>query len=178
MNAIPDQSSLVVSVDSPDWQAIFDEINLWRGRCLHHYTVAEAAVTQTLEALAGVAAIGSPVPLRHSVGQRFEDLAKLIGPEGPFASQGAKASKSLDTFRNKQLPFRAMLCHGRAKSYVGRSGKWVVVMTKLSLVKGAAQTETKALEQAEALQLEIELKRDTLALADALGKLRKAVATR
>ncbi|MHA6645773.1 hypothetical protein [Mesorhizobium sp. A623] len=33
---------------SIDWNVIFSEVNSWRGACMHHFSMVEAAVTETL----------------------------------------------------------------------------------------------------------------------------------
>src|SRR5688500_13018897 len=63
-------------------------VNEWRGRCLHSFSCAETAVTECLLVLSKVPGRGEKVQLRHMMGQRYEDLASAISPEGPFNEEG------------------------------------------------------------------------------------------
>ena len=85
--------------DGPDWDAICQEVNAWRGACMHHFSVVEEAVTKTLLALSEAEGASSKVRLRHLIGQRFEDLELAIGPDGPFAEIGKTAARALAQFR-------------------------------------------------------------------------------
>ncbi|QCB53955.1 hypothetical protein E5675_05565 [Sphingopyxis sp. PAMC25046] len=157
------------------WDAIFAEVNAWRGACLHHFSTVEMAVTETLFDLSAAAPTGTGVRLRHLIGQRLEDLAVAISPDGPFKEVGKSAFIELSQFREKHESFRNLLCHGVVKITVERSGQWVLVMRVLSIRSRQAERNALALEKDEADALLTALKRDGQRLTSALGQLRKAV---
>lgn len=100
----------------PNWDATFAEVNCWRGACLHHFSAVEMAVTETLLALSTAEGAGGCVRLRQLIGQRFEDLAAAIGPDGLFVKEGQAAFVLLSRYRCQQEGFRAALCHGAIRS--------------------------------------------------------------
>lgn len=157
------------------WEPILAEVNAWRGACLHHFTAVEHAVTETLLTLHTACPEGAKVRLRHLIGQRFEDLAAAIGPEGPFAGAGKASSASLANFRERHEAFRTLLCHSQMTVSVEVSGKWVVVARNLSIRASQADPTVTVVEQAEAAARLAELKRDGQKLSAQLGSLRKAV---
>jgi len=173
MNAIPDQPILPPA--PAGWDAIYASVNAWRGECMHHFSVAEYAVTETLLALDGAKPEGATIQLRHLIGQRFEDLAAAIGPDGPFAENGKSAAGTLAVYRERHEAFRTQLCHGRINVSVQCSGQWVLVLRGLTISKRQVCSDTVVLEQALAEGRLRELKRDGQRLAVSLGQLRKAV---
>jgi len=53
----------------PNWEAIFTDVNCWRSACMHHFSIVEMAVTETLLALSAISVnllrSGAP-PLRRA----------------------------------------------------------------------------------------------------------------
>lgn len=175
MLAIPDPISAVVPPQG--WDAVLGEVNAWRGACIHHFTAVEQAVTESLVEL-HAKPDGAIVRLRHLVGQRFEDLATAIGPDGPFADVGRTVDTTLLSFRERHEAFRALLCHSQMTVSVEVSGKWVVVARSLVIRGSRAERTTAVIEQAEAATRLAELKRDGQKLSAQLGSLRKTVGAR
>lgn len=175
MNAISDQ--IIIPPSVPDWDSTFMAVNAWRGECMHHFSVAEHAVTKTLLVLDSAKPEGSIVRLRHLIGQRFEDLAAALDPEGPFGERGKIASAALANFRTRHEAFRTLLCHGTVKVSVERNGNWVLVLRTLSIRGRQADQATEVLEQSVAQVRLADLKRDGQKLAAALGQIRKTLTT-
>src|SRR3546814_2822757 len=88
-----------IANDDPLWNQAIQDVNAWRGACLQHFSAAEAAVTETLLLLKAIPGRGEAVRLRHLIGQRFDDLSKLIEAEGAFAQEGKAAAKALSDLR-------------------------------------------------------------------------------
>ena len=82
-------------VDEPLWARIALEVNAWRGACIQSFAQADAAVTETLLFLSTTGERGKAVQLRHLLGQRLEDLALAIGPEGQGCSVLSYPKRSL-----------------------------------------------------------------------------------
>jgi len=163
-------------LQSTDWNVIFSEVNSWRGACMHHFSMVEAAVTETLLALSATMPSQAVVRLRHLIGQRFEDLAAAIGPEGPFEDAGKHAFSELARFRENHEAFRTLLCHGTVKVTVERNGRWLLLIRTLSIRSRQPDRTMLALDKSEAETKLAVLKRDGTKLASLLGQLRKAVA--
>ena len=161
--------------EASNWDAIFAEVNSWRGACMHHFSTVEMAATETLFALSAAAPAGTSVRLRHLIGQRFEDLASALAPDGPFNEAGKIAAHELSQFREKHEAFRSLLCHGLVKVTVERSGHWILVMRVLSIRSRQAERSTVVLERGEAETLLATLKRDGQRLASVFGQLRKVL---
>jgi hypothetical protein len=161
------------NVPSSDWERIFREVNEWRGACMHHFTSIEYAVTQTLIELH--AAKPENVRLRHLIGQRFEDLAQAIGPEGPFAGSNKIAHACLMAFRDRHEAFRTLLCHSQLTVSVEISGRWILVAENLSIRTNRADKITLVLRKSDAEKRLIELKKDGQKLSFHLGNLRRGL---
>jgi len=158
------------------WDAIFAEVNSWRGACMHHFSMVETAVTETLLALSA-APEKTTVRLRHLIGQRYEDLTAAIGPEGPFEDVGKHAFPQLVQFRENHEAFRTLICHGTVKVTVEHNGRWLLLIRTLSIRSRQPERTTLALEKSDAEHRLAALKHDGTKLASVLGQLRKAVAT-
>jgi hypothetical protein len=165
----------IPSPQSIDWNLIFSEVNSWRGACMHHFSMVEAAVTETLLALSATTPSQAVVRLRHLIGQRFEDLAAAIGADGPFEDAGKHALSELVRFRENHEAFRTLICHGTFKVTVERNGRWLLLIRTLSIRSRQPDRATLALEQSEAEARLTALKRDGTKLASLLGQLRKTV---
>ncbi|TGQ50441.1 hypothetical protein EN836_29040 [Mesorhizobium sp. M1C.F.Ca.ET.193.01.1.1] len=159
-----------------DWGAIFSQVNCWRGACMHHFSMVETAVTETLLALSATAQGEIAVRLRHLIGQRFEDLAAAISPGGPFEEVGRHALTELSQYREKHETFRTLLCHGMVKVTVEQNGQWILLIRSLSIRSRQPDRTILALEQSEAEARLATLKRDGQKLTSCLGQLRKVAA--
>lgn len=174
MNAVVEPSNFLPA--RADWDAIFAEVNAWRGSCLHHFSAVEMAVTETLLALSAAPSGGGTIRLRQLIGQRFEDLLAAIGPDGPFSAAGQAAFTGLSQYREHQEAFRALLCHGAIKVTVDPHGQWTLVIRSLSVRARQAERGLVVIEQAEAQTRLTSLKREGQRLASTLGQLRRNVA--
>lgn len=159
-----------------DWEALFREVNAWRGQALQYFAQAELAVSETLLAMKSTAAGATSVRLRPLVGQRFEDLGTAVGPEGAFAAEGEKSRAALSNFRRYES-IRVVLCHGTAKLALDRHGHWLVVLKVLAFRAGQESRSSLALEKREAEALLSELKSANRALVSALQSLRDRIRT-
>jgi hypothetical protein len=160
-----------------DWDAIYAEVNAWRGECMHHLSAVEYAVTETLLSLSAIEPIDASFKLRHLIGQKLEDLTAVTAPGGRFGEAGKSTHAELLHFRDKHGDFRTLLCHGMAKVTVERSGRWVLVWRRLSVRGRQAERSSAVTDKALALETLDALKRDGTKLASVLGQLRKAVAS-
>jgi hypothetical protein len=170
------QVSVPSSPDELPWSRVAQEVNAWRGACIQSFAQAEAAVTETLLFLSSVGTRGRSVQLRHLIGQRLDDLAQAIGPDGGFAQEGCSAYAALTAFRAHER-LRCHLAHDVARIALERNGTWVVVFRHLSIRNRVAERGTTAFEQADAEVTLSELRRRTQQLDVALGKLRRNVET-
>ncbi|MBN9316502.1 MAG: hypothetical protein J0I99_12235 [Devosia sp.] len=166
------QIDTLLAKQSTDWDEIFAEVNEWRGTCLHHFSVVEVAVAETLLALSEVSS--AAIPLRHLIGQRLEDLTAATAAGGPFEEAGKTAQVELLHYRERHEHFRNLLCHGLVKITVERGGRWMLVMRVLAFRSGKADRVVLVLDQNEAAARLESLKRDAQKLGSVLGQLRKA----
>jgi hypothetical protein len=171
------QIEAILPQPTVEWDAIFADVNAWRGACVHHFSAVEMAVTETLFALSEVPAGGSAIRLRHLIGQRLEDLTAALAPGGPFADAGKAAQRELVQYRERHEDFRNLLCHGFAKVAVERSGRWILVIRALAIRTGKAERSTLVIDHNEAMTRLDSLKRDGSKLGSALRLLRQSVAS-
>lgn len=162
----------VMSRDA-NWEAVYAEVNCWRGACMHHFSTVEMAVTETLLALSAAVPKGENIRLRQLIGQRFEDLASTIGPDGPFAKEGHAAFAALMEYRARQEAFRALLCHGAIKVTIDQRGQWTLVIRSLSIRSRQAERGLEVLERTDAQSRLNALKDEGQKLTSHLGQLRK-----
>lgn len=155
-----------------DWDDAIAQVNRWRGDCLQSFAQSETAVTETLLLLNAVAVKGSVVKLPHLIGQRFEALRLATGPEGAFASEGAKAHDAISAFLVREK-LRAFLCHGVAKVALERSGSWIAIFNLTTLRAQRCERTQLVVTQAEANGMLQEIKQCGSRLGTALGNLRK-----
>jgi len=174
MAVTPDETT--PSLQPINWDAIFSEVNSWRGACMHHFSMVEAAATETLLALSATAQGGIAVRLRHLIGQRFEDLAAAISPDGPFGEAGQRALTELSKYREKHETFRTLLCHGMFKVTVEHNGQWTLIIRSLSIRSRQPDRTILVLEHSETEARLAALKHDGQKLASILGQLRKVTA--
>jgi hypothetical protein len=174
MDAILSETAL--PQHTANWDAIFAEVNAWRGACVHHFSAVEMAVTETLLSLSEVAPSGASVRLRHLIGQRLQDITAATGPGGSFSEAGKAAQIELLHYREKHETFRNQLCHGFTRISVERNGHWVVVMRAIAINARKPERTTLVLDQGEAMAKLDALKRDGSKLSSVLGNLRRTVA--
>ncbi|AZO59682.1 hypothetical protein EJ078_10875 [Mesorhizobium sp. M1A.F.Ca.IN.022.06.1.1] len=145
--------------------------NAWRGRCLDLFARSEAAVSETLLVLANSSRHGAVVKLPHLVGQRFEELATLIGPTGAFASEGKASAAALLAFRPHE-GLRASLAHGVGKVVLDQQGGWLLVLRTLAFRSKQPQRTVLVIEQNEADEIVKSLQTTGRRLVSELGNLR------
>lgn len=172
MNA---EVKIVSADDDVLWGRVVQDVNAWRGACLQCFSAAEVGVTETLLLLSTVAEKGANVRLRHLNGQRLEDLATVLGPEGCFAIEGKAAFKALVAFRAHDA-LRTYLAHGVAKIAVERSGKWILVFRLVSIRARQSDRTMLLIEEAEGLVMLADIRRKSQQLCSALGNLRRQLA--
>ncbi len=143
---------------------------------MHHFSVVEQAVTKTLLVMDAAKQDRAKIRLRHLIGQRFEDLAEAIKPEGPFGEEGKAAFKALEQYRERHESFRTQLCHGHIVVSVVRAGEWMLVLRTLAIRGRQVDAGLVLLEQSTAMSRLAELSRDARKLAADLGQVRRAVA--
>lgn len=160
--------------DDTAWTRAIHDVNAFRGACLQHFSSAEAAVTETLLLLRNVPDRGENVRLRHLIGQRFDDLARLVDPGGAFAGEGNAVAKALSELRTIES-FRTCLAHGQAKIAVERNGQWIVIFRMVAIRAKQAERSMVVLEQADAEQRMADLKRKSQALCSVLGNFRRSI---
>lgn len=170
MNA---ETMIEPSLPAKPFDAAWNAVNTWRGRCIDAFARAEQAVTETLLAMAE-APRGTPPRLRHLVGQRFDDLSIAVGAEGPFHAEGKTALKMLTDFRQHD-ELRALMCHGVGKVTLNRRGRWTVVTRVLALRARQPVRTVFVFEEHEADALARELARASQNLCSELGQVRAAI---
>ena len=168
------QTMIASPPDGLAWTRVASEVNAWRGASIQSFAQAEAPVTETLLILSRDDRRGATVQLRHLIGQRLEDLAQAIGPEGAFAAEGEAAFAALQMFRAYET-LRVHLAHDVARIALERNGTWVVIFRHLAIRSRGSERRTTAFEQAEAVRTASELKRSTQRLDAVLGNLRRDV---
>ena len=146
-------------------------VNAWRGQCQDSFARAEAAVTDTLVALAAVPIRGDLVTLPHLIGQRYEALSSALIVGGPFDDEGAASRATLERFREYDR-LRTTLCHGVGKVSLDARGRWTLILRVLTLRGGKLCHDSKALDEAEAEQVRDDLCRTSRQLCSHLGHVR------
>jgi hypothetical protein len=159
------------TIPSEPFEVATARVNEWRGRCLDAFTRAETAVTETLAALAGCGKRGARVTLPHLVGQRYQALADAIAPGGPFAAEGGASADALDRCQ-KLNDLRTMLCHGTCRVTLDRSGRWTVVMKRVTLKANQIVHDQFAVTEREAQALRDDATRASRELCASLASWR------
>ncbi|RWD01431.1 MAG: hypothetical protein EOS58_25495 [Mesorhizobium sp.] len=168
------ETTAIPAVNNDQWLNALTAVNAWRGRCLDIFARSEAAVSETLLVLADSSRQGAVVKLPHLVGQRFEELATLIGPDGAFAPEGRASAAALLAFRPHES-LRASLAHGVGKVAVDRQGNWLLVLRTLAFRSKQPQRSVLVLEQSEAEEMVKSLQTTGRRLVSELGNLRQAL---
>ena len=172
MNAI---TAIQPSEESVAWSRALRSANAWRGEAVQCFAQTEAAVSETLLALASFKERGAGVRLRHLVGQKFQDLHDALAVGGPFAAEGTHVLSPLAEFR-KHEALRPALCHGVCHVSLDRSGCWVILF-KLLIFKGHGfDRPTLAFDQRDAEALLVDLQACGQKLATRLNNLRAQLA--
>jgi hypothetical protein len=143
----------------------------WRGRCLDVFARSEAAVTETLLALAQVDDRGASLKLPHLVGQRYDALFNAVSNGGPFAAEGKAAVEPLAGFR-KHDSFRTQISHGVFTVTLDHRGQWHLVARVVALRTGRASRDMFVTDQSEAHATLMSLEKDGSRLRSALGQVR------
>lgn len=149
-----------------------DAITAWRGRCLDLFARSEAAVTETLLALAAVEGRGASVKLPHLVGQRYDALASATGPGGAFEEEGKAAAGALEKFRGHDS-LRTAIAHGVFTVTLDQHGRWHLMARVLALRSGRESRDVFVVDQGEAAEILSTVEKDGSRLRSALGQLRQ-----
>lgn len=158
-------------IDDDQWELAIAQVNRWRGNCVQRFAQTETAVTETLLVLNAVPEKGASVKLPHLIGQRFEALKLVLGPEGAFAKEGVIAHEAITAFLLREQ-LRAFLCHGVAKVALERSGNWIAIFYLTTLRSQKCERTQLVVTQAEANAMLEEIKLSGNKLGTALGNLR------
>jgi len=163
-----------VDPDQNLWTSVARDVNAWRGAGLQCFCAVETAVTETLLHLSEIPDRGSAVRLRHLIGQRLKDLGQLLGPEGTFGAEGKAAAEALSLFREYE-PLRTMLAHGQAKLCVERTGRWIAIFRHIAIRAKQPERSTIVIEQGQAEEKMLGLRRSSQKLCSILANLRKTM---
>ncbi|WP_206619032.1 hypothetical protein, partial [Mesorhizobium sp. M7A.F.Ca.US.002.01.1.1] len=117
---------------------------------------------------------GAIVKLPHLVGQRFEELATLIGPTGAFAAEGRASAAAMLAFRTHE-GLRTSLAHGFGKVVLDRQGNWLLVLRTLAFRSKQPQRTVLVVEQNEADEIVKSLQTTGGRLVSDLASLRQAL---
>jgi len=169
MNAI---DPIHASLPSESFDAAREAVTVWRGRCLDLFARSEAAVTETLLALAADDRLGASIKLPHLVGQRYDALARALRPGGPLADEGRVAA-ALEAFRQHD-DLRTMITHAVFTVTLDRHGHWYLIARLLALRSGRECRRDFVLEEREAAKILSQLEKDCSCLRSTLGQLRKS----
>ncbi|THD38190.1 MAG: hypothetical protein E7773_00050 [Sphingomonas sp.] len=162
-----------IAAATDPWPATQAAVNAWRGQCLAHLARAETAVSETLVMLAQNREVAIKLP--HLIGQRCDELAKAIAPDGPFHAQGGDVREALDAYRG-HASLRNFLCHAPGKITCDRSGRWVLVLRILTFRANRPERSVHIVEESESSELLDRLRVDCRRLTDRLVVLRKKLA--
>ena len=154
------------------WRTTYERVNAWRGMCLHHMSMVETAVTETLICLSEAQPTNTAMRLRHLIGQRFEDLSIAFAPSGGFELEGKSAAVCLAHYRSEHEAFRTMLCHGSFKVTLERNGAFCIIITNLTFRGGKAVREVQVWSEDDAKQKVKALAIDAQRLIKQLANLR------
>ncbi|MER8917690.1 hypothetical protein NKI32_28230 [Mesorhizobium sp. M0761] len=168
------ETTTIPAVRNDQWLNALTAANAWRGRCLDMFARSEAAVSETLLLLANAPKGDAVVKLPHLVGQRFEELATLMGPTGAFASKGKASAAALLAFREHE-GLRSSLAHGVGKVVLDRQGNWLLVLRTLAFRSKQPQRTVLVIEQNEADQIVKSLQTTGGRLVSDLANLRHAL---
>jgi hypothetical protein len=163
------ESSTPLGIDP--WPVVYDSVNAWRGLIVHRFASAEAAISDTLLMMSQLPD-NEAIRLEHLVGQRCQQLAHAISPDGPFSLIGASTVGTLTAFRD-ELGLRTLLCHGIARITIDQRGRWVMILDLLSFQSGKAYREQRVIDEAEARALQERISKLTQRLSSKLAEIRR-----
>ena len=148
------------------WSALSAAVNLWRGRCLHLFARAEAAVSEALLLLAKDPASNVTLPLM--VGARFDELDRVLATKNDPASKAALAA--LRGARSHDR-LRVFLCHGVATVLSDRTGSWHVLLELIAFRNGVEARDELFLTSGKAMARYSTLNADSNRLCQKLAAL-------
>jgi len=169
MNAI---TPIIPACETPAKAAAKLLWNQQRGQLIDAFTVAEFAVTETLQLLASIEGRGDGIKINPNLQGRFTQLIKLLAPAGAFTSEGKAIVEPLQDV-SQNIGLRNMLCHGRATMYFDDKGRWIVQLEMLTVVKGGVETKEILLSQANVRQALKDVKSSSARAVSQLAQLRK-----
>ncbi len=127
-----------------------DDANLWRGRFIEEFALAETVVSEGLVFLAGVATEGAKSLLPHLMGQRFAALRSVVDMQGPLGREGVRVASALDEFKELHR-LRSFLCHESSTVTVGQDRRWRIVLSLLTFRGAEVQRDSMQIDEAFAL---------------------------
>lgn len=132
--------------------ACSDEVNLWRGRFVSEFALAETMVSEGLVSLAELATEGTKSLLPHLVGQRFAALRSVVDVQGPLGREGVRVASALDELKELHR-LRSFLCHGSSTVTIGQDRRWRIVLTLLTFRGAEIQRDSMQIDEAESFAL-------------------------
>lgn len=164
------QSTIEPSIPREPFDKAIREVNEFRGRCLHYFADAEAAVSGCLARLSQVPGRGDGVKLRHLVGQRCEDLASALSTDASLKKDGNKALEALNDFRELDW-LRVVLCHGVSTVLLDANGDWTAVFHHSSFRSRELVPNGRVIARRKADELQKELSRKSRRLRSLVNAL-------
>jgi hypothetical protein len=142
----------ITGLNQIDGVSIADKVDLWRGRYIGEFAMAETAISEALTFLSEIAYEGAKSLLPHLIGQRFEALRVVVDVGGPLAATGGRVAAALNDFRDHHR-YRAALCHGSGKISVDGSGRWCLALQLVNFRAGLVERSSIDITEGEAIHL-------------------------
>ena len=105
-----------LETDDARFRAAWEQLNQWRGYCVHRFAATEAALSHAIR----TARLNDPGALV----KRIEALGKRIAMNGQPAGSAKKLAKALDDLAGL-VPSRNAIVHGHGAVSLDRHGDWV-----------------------------------------------------
>ncbi|WP_033926509.1 hypothetical protein [Sphingomonas sp. 35-24ZXX] len=122
------------------WEAMDDQVHLWRGRCIDCFTEAERSISQTLIFLREHFGHEFVVKQGHLFGQKLTDLGEAFAqPKIQEIKTAKKAAQALERFV-QYAELRKDLCHGDMTVYANRQGLWLAQFKVICLGSQTVKT--------------------------------------
>ena len=168
MTARPAASPLL---DDPR-RAANDDLNRWRGRCVHLFAQIEEALGETINLLIAVGQ--DPAIKRQALfGQRFDTVCAAFADGRPYAKAGKQVLTALEHLA-PQIDLRNIVVHATGNVLLDCRGNWTWHYRFVPSGKAAKVTEA-YLPKDEAEQHEKALAAGGRSLRDRLGNLRASI---
>ena len=129
------------------WEAMDDQVHLWRGRCIDCFTEAERSISQALILLRDHFGHELVVKQGHLFGQKLTDLGEALAhPRIQEIKTAKKAAQSLERFV-QYAELRKDLCHGDMTVYANRQGLWLAQFKVICLGSQTVKTHQMVIDQ-------------------------------